>query len=268
MHTKRVVSDPFTIQLSHNKYWFANMSWSAVLRRSSSLSSAASTVASSSVASSESLPSLCLVRRERDPADLRKYCEEKTYTFERDDPNTVKCQMLGPEDTPYANHVFTVRIELTKRYPLSSPSVGFGPKQVWHPNVDFESGSVCLDLLNNKWTPVLNLVHIVDILLPQLLHEPNPESPLNTKAASEFEESKDTFNEAVKKILKTQKVPKIKKSSPHHKSSSTKSRKRGREESLLSAATATESADSAAASAAPTEDDAEGTEGTEEEPSK
>jgi ubiquitin-conjugating enzyme E2 H len=89
----------------------------------------------------------------------------------------------GPKDTPYEGGTWRIRFTITDKYPFASPSVGF-IEHILHPNIDWASGSICLDALNKKWSPIFTLKHIVDSLLPYLLTYPNPEDPLNRDAAS------------------------------------------------------------------------------------
>jgi len=114
--------------------------------------------------------------------------------------------MEGPSETPYEKFKFQIRFELTERYPLCSPSVGFLTK-IWHPNIDFASGTVCLDLLNQRWTPILTLRHIIEFLLPELLRDPNPDSPLNCEAATQLQSSVEVFKSMVRGNLALNGVP-------------------------------------------------------------
>ena len=98
------------------------------------------------------------------------------------DDGTMICVLKGPDDTPYEKMSFKLRITLPIQYPFRSPSVGF-IDNVYHPNVDYMSGSICMNVLNQEWTPVYTLVSIMETLLPQLLTYPNPDDPLNEDAA-------------------------------------------------------------------------------------
>lgn len=102
----------------------------------------------------------------------------------------------GPADTPYAAGQWHVRFTISAQYPFTSPSVGF-VEHILHPNVDWASGSVCLDALNSKWSPVFTLKHIVDTLLPYLLTYPNPDDPLNRDAAALLRESPAAYTAKV-----------------------------------------------------------------------
>ena len=99
------------------------------------------------------------------------------------DMSTFLVQMNGPKDTPYENGQWDIRFTITNSFPFTSPSVGF-VQHIMHPNIDFASGSICLDTLNSKWSPCTTIRHIVEVILPYLLTYPNPDDPLNREAAA------------------------------------------------------------------------------------
>ena len=49
-----------------------------------------------------------------------------------------------------------MKIEVGPDYPVAPPTITFATK-VFHPNVNFETGEICLDILKREWTPAWNL---------------------------------------------------------------------------------------------------------------
>lgn len=136
------------------------------------------------------------------PSQKRKLMDIKElhksgHLVETHDDGTLECLLEGPVDTPYEGQTLKVNIALPLEYPFRSPSVGFVGK-VYHPNVDYNSGTICLNVLNQEWTPVYNLVSIVETLLPQLLTYPNPDDPLNEEAARLFIDNMEEYKKKCK----------------------------------------------------------------------
>jgi ubiquitin-conjugating enzyme E2 H len=63
------------------------------------------------------------------------------------------------------------------------------------------SGSVCLDVINQTWSPMYDMVNIFEVFLPQLLRYPNPTDPLNGEAAALMMRDENTYNAKVKGML-------------------------------------------------------------------
>ena len=55
--------------------------------------------------------------------------------------------------------------------------------RIFHPNVSWTSGEICLDVLQSQWTPAWTLSSACTAVIA-LLDSPEPDSPLNVDAAN------------------------------------------------------------------------------------
>jgi len=112
----------------------------------------------------------------------------------------------GPLDSPFEGGRFKIKIDLPDDYPNSPPKCYFLTK-VFHPNINFINGSICVNFLKKaeegkgimekSWT---NKKTICDVIvgLYALLKFPNQESPLNGNAHDLFVRDKVRYNQVAK----------------------------------------------------------------------
>ena len=132
--------------------------------------------------------------------DIKCLSESYNIEYEEENSNVLYVNLEGPNCSPWKGGKWKIRIELPEQYPYKSPSVGFITK-IWHPNVCYNSGTICLNVLNQSWTPIYTASHIIDTFLPQLLTYPNPEDPLNQEAAKMLIDSSDNYSRYVKSTI-------------------------------------------------------------------
>jgi len=122
---------------------------------------------------------------------------DHAVTLVKDSMLEFNVMFHGPKGSPYEGGVWKVHCLIPDGYPYKSPSIGFVNK-MFHPNIDETSGSVCLDVINQTWSPMYELLNVFETFLPQLLMYPNPADPLNGEAAALLMNSPDDYAAKVK----------------------------------------------------------------------
>ncbi len=106
--------------------------------------------------------------------------------------------IIGPVGTPYAGLKYDLEIRIGIDYPMKAPVVRFVGPKIYHPNVNTH-GDICLDILKTEWAPTLSLAKMM-LSICSLLNEPNPSSPLNSVAASDWLHNKPKYQEEVHRL--------------------------------------------------------------------
>lgn len=140
-------------------------------------------------------------KRRTDTDVMKLLMSDYQVNLVNDSMNEFYIKFHGPKETPFEEGVWKIHVELPEQYPYKSPSIGFMNK-IFHPNIDEMSGSVCLDVINQTWSPMFELINIFESFLPQLLRYPNPADPLNGEAAALLMRSPDSYNARVKEYVK------------------------------------------------------------------
>jgi ubiquitin-conjugating enzyme E2 D/E len=100
--------------------------------------------------------------------------------------------IFGPTDSPYEGGIFNLSIEFPEDYPFRPPHVLFLTK-VYHPNIN-ASGSICLDILKDKWSPALSIAKVL-LSIESLLTDPNPDDPLVPEIANLYKNDPAAYKE-------------------------------------------------------------------------
>ncbi|GAB1604498.1 ubiquitin-conjugating enzyme E2-17 kDa [Argonauta hians] len=106
--------------------------------------------------------------------------------------------IFGPNDTPFEDGTFKLTVKFTEEYPNKPPTVRFISK-MFHPNI-YADGSICLDILQNRWSPTYDVSSILTSI-QSLLHDPNPDSPANNEAAQLYKENRREYEKKVAAIV-------------------------------------------------------------------
>ena len=94
-----------------------------------------------------------------------------------DDLTHLKVVIEGPIDSPFENALFTLDVRIPSEYRFKPPKFKFDDK-IFHPNVDFNTGEISLDILRENWSPALTIEKVA-LSICSLLGDPNPDDPIN-----------------------------------------------------------------------------------------
>ena len=127
-----------------------------------------------------------MTSRTRLAKELKEISKDKdpTIRLAPDGENLLRwtAQLQGPSETPFETGTFTVSFVVPESYPLAPPKASFVTK-IFHPNVHFKTGEICLDILKTAWSPAWTL-HSVCRAILALMCNPEPDSPLNCDAGN------------------------------------------------------------------------------------
>jgi ubiquitin-conjugating enzyme E2 H len=140
------------------------------------------------------------VSEKRIKKDIQKLMKANPSTKIIKTNEELSFKIKGPADTYYKDYMFEVYIFLPKNYPFKSPSIAFKTK-IYHPNIDGHSGAICLNVINETWSPTYSLLNIYEMFLPQLLTYPNPDDPLNREAALLYKTNRRVYASKVKEYI-------------------------------------------------------------------
>lgn len=126
--------------------------------------------------------------------EMRKLCQEPLdgikVTLNEEDITDVCAEITGPEQTPFEQGVFKVKLVLPSDYPTAPPK-GFFLTKIFHPNIS-KAGEICVNTLKKDWSPTLGIGHVLQVVRCLLIN-PFPESALNEEAGKLFMEDYEEY---------------------------------------------------------------------------
>jgi ubiquitin-conjugating enzyme E2 A len=106
--------------------------------------------------------------------------------------------IMGPDDSPWEGGIFQLKITIDNEYPHKAPYIRF-LTPIFHPNI-YKNGNICLDILQNKWSPVYDIKSVL-ISIQSLLTDPNTDSPANTEAANMYVNNRKEYNKRIRSMI-------------------------------------------------------------------
>jgi len=117
--------------------------------------------------------------------------EDIRVMIKNDNIRNIEALIMGPADTPYSGGEFLIYLHFGNDFPQIPPK-GYFITKIFHPNVAFDSGEICLNTLKRDWKPDYGLTKIL-VAIRSLLIVPNADSALNEEAAKLLLNSYDDY---------------------------------------------------------------------------
>lgn len=108
------------------------------------------------------------------------------------DMYTWRGKIKPPKGSNYYGGVFYLDIKFPTDYPFKPPRIRFLTR-IFHPNIN-TNGTICLDILNEKWSPALTISKVM-MSICSWLDEPNPDDPLVPNIASVCKSEPEKYKE-------------------------------------------------------------------------
>lgn len=130
------------------------------------------------------------IANEMEKIKTSKYIKIKKA--ERIDSNDLiwKIVFEGPEETPYEDGIFTLKLEFPNNYPERGPTAYFLTK-MFHPNVRETDQKVCISILN-YWN-IRTTVESIMIGIFEILLDPKVEGAYDNDAKKELQANNDSY---------------------------------------------------------------------------
>lgn len=112
-------------------------------------------------------------------------------------PNSARpCSTHAPRPTSRHPHARAGAASV-RHFVSSLPRARIPPPR---PPAVYADGSICLDILQNQWSPIYDISAILTSI-QSLLCDPNPNSPANSEAARLYQENRREYERKVKEIV-------------------------------------------------------------------